>query len=337
MLKEHVPLSRREWLLTRLDSLWHRLKLIKRVKRHVKIPYKCIIAVDPQGLVIAKKLASLIHVPLVYYSLELLLSYEVKDKRDRDLKLQEQQLCKKAAFVITQDKERAELLARDNDISTGRILCIPNSPLGKAERRQSDYLRIKYNISADKKIILHSGSIYTWTCILELIHSTFAWPADWVLVCHTRHASSTLNPEYLTALRYLGKLGKVIFSFDPLPQEEYPLLVQSADIGVAFYSIQNTTTYTQDNIRFIGLSSGKLAYYLQSGLPVLVNEIPSLRRLVTTYKCGLVVDDPADTHYAIKHLLSDYETYSNNAVECFRKEFAFEQKFNNVINAVDHL
>jgi len=128
-----------------------------------------------------------------------------------------------------------------------------------------------------------------------------------------------------------------MFSTDPLPQHEYPALVRSADVGVAFYCAQPGSTYTQDNIRYIGLSSGKLAYYLQAGLPVIVNDIPSLQRLIATHRCGEVTNDPSLTRPAIERILSDYETYSHNAVTCFNREFDFASKFDQVLAALERL
>jgi glycosyltransferase involved in cell wall biosynthesis len=169
------------------------------------------------------------------------------------------------------------------------------------------------------------------------MRSTQDWPDSWVLVCHTRYRTTYLNRDYITALQYLAKPGRVIFSTDPVPQHKYPALVQSADVGVAFYCPQPGSTDTQDNIRHVGLSSGKLAYCLWAGLPVVVNDIPSLRRLVTTYRCGEVIDDPSLTAHAIERILSDYETYSRNAITCFNQELDLASKFDKVLDALERL
>ena len=136
---------------------------------------------------------------------------------------------------------------------------------------------------------------------------------------------------------HLIKTGRVLLSTEPIPRREYPDLVASADVGIAFYCTQPGNIYAQDNIYHIGLSSGKLAYYLQSGLPVIVNDIPSLRRLVTTYRCGELVDVPAVTAHAIRRILADYDAYSRQAATCFNQEFDFAGRFEKVLARLDHL
>jgi len=53
--------------------------------------------------------------PIGYYSLELLLSYEVSTPAEEQLKAEERQLSRRAAFVVVQDEGRARLLVDDND------------------------------------------------------------------------------------------------------------------------------------------------------------------------------------------------------------------------------
>ena len=327
------------FLISRVYPLfyWRVYWPLHLLARHQQVPYVCAIGVDPDGLVKAQSITRWVKAPLAYYSLELLLSYELITEHDRKLKAREQALSRQAAFVVIQDQERAALLVGDNDLSPDRIITVPNAPLGPASPRRSNYLRQKFDLSPDTKIILHAGSIGGWACTHQLMRSTQDWPDNWVLVCHTRYRAAKLNRDHLATLQYLAKPGRVIFSTDPVPQHEYPALVQSADVGVAFYCPQSGSTYTQDNIRHIGLSSGKLAYCLWVGLPVIVNDIPSLRRLVTTYRCGEVIDDPSLTAHAIERILSDSETYSRNAITCFNQELDFASKFDKVLSALERL
>jgi len=309
--------------------------LVQFAIRHGTTPHACMVAVDPSGLVLANFLNRLIGVRMVYYSLELLLSYELITDEDRVLKERERRLVGKVAFAVAPDAERAEILSRDSGVPLEKILCVPNSPLGLAERKRSNYLRERFDIPSDTIIILNAGSLSVWSCVPELIKSTQDWPDDWVLVCHARNDWYKMNRDYIHALRCLAKPGRLIFSFDPLPRKEYPMLVRSADIGVAFYNVQDGNTYTKDNILHIGLSSGKLAYYLQAGLPVLVNGNPSLSRLVKTHECGEVSENPESTAGSIRGILRNYEKYSGNSIELFNRELQYESGFGNVLRNVE--
>jgi hypothetical protein len=122
-----------------------------------------------------------------------------------------------------------------------------------------------------------------------------------------------------------------------VPDPVYRQIVQSADVGVVFYHRQPGSLYLQDNIHYIGLSSGKLAYLLQAGVPVLLSPQPTLRRLADTYQCGLVVTDPSELNPALTALLADYDRYSANAVRCFTQELDFARAFQAVLQAFDRL
>lgn len=309
--------------------LWQPLTILWR---HRRAPYLCVIGVDPRGLSLAGQFARLVRVPLAYYSLELTLSYQLTTDQERKAKSEEIALSRQSTFVIIQDEERAQLLVQDNGLDTQRVICVANAPLGKASNIKTDYLRSRFGIPADKTIVLHAGSLHAWACAHQMIGSAREWPDEWVLICHTRHTADRLGREYLAALQYLAESGRVIFSTDPIPNQDYQKLVQSADIGVAFYCPEDALTGKRDdNIYHIGRSSGKLAYYLQAGLPVLVNKIPALDQVVSTYRCGEVVATPSSTMESIKEILGHYSEYSQNAVACFNGEFDFAYQFEKVL------
>lgn len=305
--------------------------------RSRQVPYRCVIGADPEGLVRAADMAGWLNIPYAYYSLELLLSYELQSDEQRALKAREKVLSQRAAFVIIQDEERAGLLMGDNAVSRDRIICVPNAPLGRATRSRSTYLRDMFGVRPDQRIILNTGTLSTWTCTHQLALSTREWPDNWVLICHTRSRGWSLNREYMIVLKDLSPPGRIRFSTAPVPRCEYPRLIQSADVGVAFYGIEDDSVFVQDNIRFIGLSSGKVAYYLQAGLPVLVNDIQSHKRLVSEYGCGQVAQDPSVTRPALERIFINYDTYSRNALRCFAGEYDFTGKFEAVIRAVEAL
>ncbi len=307
------------------------------LSRHRHSPYVCMIGVDPQGLIDAQLLNRWLNIPLAYYSLELFLSYELTTEAQKKLKQQESELSRRAAFVVIQDEERAELLARDNRIEKERIITVPNAPLAPSRPDKTSYFREKFDIPAHKKIILNSGVLGDWSCAHQLACSTRDWPEDWILIFHTRYRANESFYSYKAALEYLGKSGQILFSNDPLPAREYPELVRSADIGIAFYQVQKRTSYTQDNIRFIGRSSGKFSYYLWAGLPVIVNSVPYLEKLVNQYHCGEVAPEPSRTASYIQRILDGYEDYRNNAIACFDRELDFARDFDQVLSTLEKL
>jgi len=74
--------------------------------------------------------------PLVYYSLELLLSYELSTPAERQLKAQERELSRRAVCVVVQDAARGRLLAEDNGLGAERLALVPNAPALRVKVRQ---------------------------------------------------------------------------------------------------------------------------------------------------------------------------------------------------------
>jgi glycosyltransferase involved in cell wall biosynthesis len=238
---------------------------------------------------------------------------------------------------IIQDDERAALLIRDNGLDPAKVLNVPNAPLGPARRRRSDYLRRKLGIPADHRIILHAGNLGANMGSHQLVDSTRDWPENWVLVCHTWLRFAEVERNYLAALRYLAAPDRVIFSTEPVPASEYAELVSSADVGVTFYCPQPGVPMWGDNLRYIGLSSGKFAACAEAGVPILVNDVASLRRLVETYGCGAWTADPAVTRPGIERILADYDACCEGAVTCFNRELGVEAAFRKVLAHLDAL
>ena len=236
---------------------------------------------------------------------------------------------RRALFTIIQDDERARLLAAANGISISQIITVPNSPLGRAARQDSDYLREKFQIPKERKIILHAGGLADWTMSLELAEATRTWSGDWVLIFHTREAQN--GDAYLDKVRAAADNSRVLFSLQPVPYAQLDALVGSADIGIALYRDIG------ENVSQIGLSSGKLAQYLKCGLPVVTTDFPSLRQIIDGYRCGICVSDPQKVGQAVGEILRHYDTYSANSVVCYNELFSPEKHFDKVLARLNRI
>jgi glycosyltransferase involved in cell wall biosynthesis len=296
-------------------------------------PYACVIGVDPDGLALAHSLAR--GAPLGYYSLELLLSYELSTPADRQLKAQERTLSQQAAFVIVQDEERGRLLAEDNAIDWSRVVLVPNAPAGPARREPRRYWQTRFDLPVDTRVVIHSGSLGDWTGIEAIVDSTASWPADWVLVIHTRFDAQSSG--YVESLRARADPRRVYFSLKPVPRQDYDPLIDGADVGLAFYVPQPGSAFTQRNVQTIGLSSGKLAYYLRAGLPVVVNQASSIAEVVDQRSLGISVATAADIGAALQRISEEYDRYSASALRFFDETLDFKRAFAEVLRRLDRL
>lgn len=293
--------------------------------------YACVIGVDPDGLVLAHRLAR--GAPLGYFSLELLLSFELGTAEEAHLKAQERELSRQAAFVVVQDADRGRLLAEDNAIPWERVVLVPNAPPGPARRRPTRYWHTRFGLPPEARVVIHSGSLGDWTGVEAIIDSTAGWPEPWVLVIHTRYAAETSS--YMERLRKRADPRRVLFSLKPVPRAEYDALIDAADVGVAFYVQSPASAFTQTNVKTIGLSSGKLAYYLRAGLPAIVNRDASIALPLEASGAGVAVDHAGNIGAALDRIAANYDSHSARAVAFFDERLDFRAAFAEVVRRVD--
>ena len=295
--------------------------------------YRCLIGVDPDGLALAHRLAH--GAPVACYSLELLLSHELSEPTDLRIKQQERQHLREAPFVVIQDAERGRLLVEDNDLAWEQLVLVPNAPPGPARRRRSDVWHRRFGLRPDQRVVLHSGSLGDWTGIEAIVASAPAWPSDWVLVIHTRYDAEASS--YVDALRANACPERVFFSLKPVPRDALDDLVDGADVGLAFYVPTAESAYTQSNIQTIGLSSGKLAYYLRAGLPVIVNAQASVSGLLEENGCGRAVADAGGIAHALREIAANYAAFSQRACLFFEQHLDFARAFEAVLARIEAL
>jgi glycosyltransferase involved in cell wall biosynthesis len=292
--------------------------------------YGCLIGIDPWGLVLASIPAKFHRIPVVYLSLELYFWDELTSPWLRLLKLLERKCNQRAVFTIIQDEDRARLLMAENGISGQRVEFLPNAPPGEARLERTDYLRRTLGIADERTIVLNLGSIHPATQSVELAQQARRWNIDAVLVFHTR---SLLADKYATALRSLIDGCRVYLSAEPIDISLVPVLVASADVGVALY----TASEQKKNVFTLGLSSGKIAHYLQCGLPVVATGLPSVRRYIEGYDCGICVEQVEEVGSAVKVILGEYARYSGNALTCFKGEFDLDTRLKPILQRLSGL
>ena len=307
-----------------IDSLLLYSKRIDKIlKKH---PYICFLAIEPEGLIPCGFLCQKYKLPFIYLSLELNnLLWEKKRHRFKALEIKYNH---RAIATITQDEERANILRKDNKLRNQEIILMPISARGSSYTNKHYYFHNKFSLSRDKKIILHAGSIAFWASCIEIAEAALHWNKNWVLVFHgPRHFK-----DYLEKLvPYTRRSDNIKISLDWLPYDRLNEIIASGDIGIAIYQ-----GYCLNN-RLIGSASGKIAHYLQCGIPTITNDFPSLKRIVNVYKCGECVSDVNYVNECIRKILNNYEEYRENAFMCYEQRYNFSNNFKKVISKVNSL
>ena len=246
-----------------------------------------IIGIDRQGIVEASALGERYNIPYAYLSYEIFVTGECSI----ELKKLERRAAKNAAFAVAQDEMRARLLSEETGIPENQILRMPVAGTGVRPGHRTTTLNERLGIPLDKRIALSAGSVADWTMARELVQTLPDWPPNWVLVMHDRygHVKSWLD----AAQRQLPE--RLFLSRHPVATTfELEALLHSADLGIALYQPTYQDIYSGRNLKYIGMSSGKIATYLQHGLPIMINEIGEMADHVRRHNLGLVIREPGE-------------------------------------------
>jgi len=246
--------------------------------------YDLVIGVD-RGIIEAALIAQNKNIP---YGL---ISYEIffGEETGSEFKLPEIKACKWLDFAVCQDELRAKYLSIENKIDLEKIINIPVAGRGIKKGEKNSYLYDSLGIDKDKKIALFMGTVAQWSMADYILESAKLWSEDWVLVVHSRYGlDQGVRPYYA---KYKCS-DNIYFSLEPIADfNQLDSIIHSADVGIAFYEPTYQCKYTGNNIKYLGMASGKIATYLQHGLPIIINEIGRMSEHVREYKLGLVIDD----------------------------------------------
>ncbi len=267
-----------------------------------------VIGVD-RGIMEAALAADILGIP---YGL---ISYELyfREETSIDYKLPEISACRHLSFAVCQDRVRSACLARENEIPPEKIINIPVAGRAIVNRERSYALHDSLGINRDKKIAVYIGSATAkWAGFEELIESTDLWDDSWALVLHHRYSEITKNELNM----FRDRKNCFTSPFPSLPFKDLHLLLNAADLGVAFYIPQMNSRIPQERLNLvnIGMASGKISAYLQHCLPILINELGEMSNAVRANKLGWVINSFSD----IGKLLStiNRETIDQHRINC---------------------
>lgn len=313
----------------------HSAKLDSGVKAEVRNAfsvYDLLIGID-RGIIETAWLARRCSIP---YGL---ISYEIYFGQETGLEFKrpEQEACQDISFAVCQDRVRSLHLARENSIPLAKIIDIPVAGRAVVERERSYVLHDLLNLDRSCKIALYIGETTSkWSGFGELLESTRDWDESWALVLHHRYGQYSEE-----ARRLLKNSTKAYCSpFPQLKHCELPNLLNAADLGIAFYLPQMESTIFQDrnNLLHIGMASGKIATYLQHGLPIIVNEIGLMSEYVRQLGLGTVVSDILNTGEVLQKI--DHDVLADCSIRAktfFRDYLDLNKTVAQLLDTVDAL
>lgn len=294
--------------------------------------FGCIIGIDQLGLILSSQLSRKTGGEVYYFSLELLFWNELTRPSLFLLKAAECFCMKRVRGIIIQDQTRADALRSSCWQNQIKVFELPNAWSGGVFTERTNYLRECHQLSSANTILLMAGSCSPFTMPLEVAQSARDWNHSLTLIIQVRE--SLINSAYQNDVIKEERAGRLLINTTPYPSTEFHRMVASSDIGVVFYSRQNTPSLGC-NIAICGKSSGKLSTFLQCRVPVIVNACGGLAGLVQEYNCGIVVESVAEIEQAACQIMNDYATYARNAERCFQEEFASDQFLPAILSCIE--
>lgn len=275
--------------------------------------YDLVIGVDRQGVIEASLIAGHLGVPYGFISYEIFFAEEC----GAHFKAAEIHACRDIAFAVTQDGVRASHLGKENSIPLEKAIIIPVAGRGVKKAKKNHFLNTKLDIGKNNSIALFAGALVERNMIGEIIGGLNYWPTNWAVVLHGRYGKRDI--QSLSTHVRVDQANNLFFSTEAIPDVlEMSKLIHSADLGIAFSKPTFDSIYTGNNIKYLGMSSGKIPLYLQHGIPVLVNEIGEMSDYVRQCKLGFVIQEVSD----IECLLKNYRMgdWQQNCHEFFQEK-----------------
>jgi glycosyltransferase involved in cell wall biosynthesis len=266
-----------------------------------------IIAIDPEGAMVAMRLLELAgraNIKYSYISYEILFADEIVFPREQKLKEFDLAYLRLCSDVLIQDEVRGRVFSKE----AGRefhLFYAPVSPLQYRGKGSGDHSGIKraLGLPLDKKILIYSGSMSPyakhdwWIRIAEIL------PDEYIFLFTCYDGSQLREPILARIGKILTSRGNVYFVGKELPAATHLQVLQACDAGIAFFRPIYTHWMSGRNIRDIGLSSGKFSTYISCGLPVICDSDQEIfRKLAADYPVVQTIFSPDEIPAKLKSL-----------------------------------
>ena len=287
------------------------------------------IGIDADGVIIAAHFSQKDGIPLGMISYEIFFSSETNPLN----KNKEIEACRAIKFAVVSDPVRGQLLCQENHIPAEKLIYIPVAARRVARGERHYLLHDRLEIPRDKKIAILAGSICRWTMADRIVRSAVGWPPNWTLVLHSRYGPDAIEPFVLSLVNRQN--ANVIISKRMLELSSLDEILRSVELGLAFYEPTFKSEYHGKNIANIGFSSGKIATYLQHGVPVACNEIGPMANSIRRYDLGVVADAPEELPSLLRFAMA--EDRREKCFDFFQNYLALEHNEQTLLSAVENL
>ncbi len=208
-----------------------------------------------------------------------------------------------ADVILIPDESRFEPLCKQiPNIAKKPYFTLPNVPLIDACKKIPDINWHEYfKIEKSKKIFLMAGGLQDFNKIEELVASTVLWPENTVLIVKGKNEFHGFSERFKSFINN----EQIIFSSVSFTPEELHSLISYSNASFCLYEPIN------ENLEFVGKSSGKLMRSILLGKPVIVSKSEAFN-FVTDYNFGIQVSNSEEIAEAVKNILMNNKEFSDS-------------------------
>ena len=236
---------------------------------------------------------------------------EIKSARNTDI-------------VITPDEERFPPLAKQIPaLNSKPHYTLPNAPLKKdiGELPRIDW-HSYFKIDPSKKLFLMAGGLQDFNLIEELLKSVKGWPENTVLILKGKNNIEGFREKYA----HLDIPGKIIWTAESFSPDKLHSLIAYVTASLCLYRPIN------DNLHYVGKSSGKLMRSVLLGKPVIATH--SAMSFVSELDLGCLVENEKDIIAAIQNISKNGELLEENCKQNY-DQISFEKYWSIIEKELD--
>jgi hypothetical protein len=303
-LTKYHPLPTGLFLPRRPDKIFKYLKEFLQAIYHIKTQrITNLLAIDIFGLVMTGRIHRFLKTINIHYcSFEIFFASEIpKESKIFGIKQKEIKYSKYVASILIQDQERKSLLQKENNISEDfkNWHLIPVASLISPAIAKT-YQKTDFGLKESDIVYIFSGSVSIWSGILDVISAIEKGLPEnvWIFI-HNRSKFDAADSIHAKLLE-LQKAGKQVILHDEHIEDynTFNSFLKCFDYGIVIYK-PDKGLFTGLNIKEIGLASGKFSSYMLAGLPTLLSECNTYKRLVEQYKIGDLITEEKDLSFHI--------------------------------------
>lgn len=293
---------------------------VRAISLNYSHDHDLVIGVDRSGVIEAAALGRILNIPCIFFSFEIMFEAET-GKRFKEI--ERNSVCQIKHWFV-QDEVRKQCLINEDYLSEDNCITLPVASAGLGtfyKQRLRDDIG---GIAGEKKVAILIGTIADWTMAKEIVESVPTWPDNWVLIVHNRYGDTRkalsklkVDPSFLSAKNIF------ISNYPSDMVDDMGYILNGVSAGITFYKPNFKNHFLGNNLRYMGLSSGKINTCLRYGVPVIMNNIGLYSMLATEKKIGFVASSPMEIGKALEMLELNETEYRNGAIDFFSSTLDF--------------